>query len=58
MRVNEKVKAVAKYRQYANAYRELAARAPRQDDEESLEAIAAAWEKLADLRQRNLAEDK
>ena len=56
--MNEKVKAVAKYRQYANAYRELAARAPRQDDEESLEAIAAAWEKLADLRQRNLAEDK
>jgi hypothetical protein len=56
--VIERVKVVSKYRLYANAYRELAARAPRQDDEESLEAIAAAWEKLADLRQGSLAEDK
>jgi hypothetical protein len=49
---------VAKYRQYANAYRERAAHEPRQDDKESLEAIAAAWETLASLRQHNLAEDR
>ena len=52
------MKVVAKYRQYAKAYREMAARAPRQDDRESFEAIAAAWEELADLRQHNLAEDE
>jgi len=52
------MKVVAKYRQYATAYREWAAHGPRQDDKESLEAIAAAWEELADLRQHNLAEDK
>jgi hypothetical protein len=52
------MKVVAKHRQYANAYREMAARAPRQDDRESFEAIAAAREKLVDLRQHNLAEDK
>jgi hypothetical protein len=52
------MRVVAKYRQYANAYRELAERAPRQDEQESFEAIAEAWEELADSRQRNLAEDK
>ena len=57
-RMVQVMKVVAKYRQYANAYRELAARAPREDDRESFEAIAAAWEELADLRQRNLSEDK
>jgi hypothetical protein len=56
-RMVQVMKVVAKYRQYANAYREMAARAPRQDDRESFEAIAAAWEELADLRQRNLSED-
>lgn len=52
------MKVVAKNRQYANAYREMAAHAPRQDDKESFEAIAVAWEELVDLRRRNLSKDK
>ena len=52
------MKVVAKYRQYAYAYRQMAERAPHQDDRESFEAIAEAWEELADSRQRNLADDK
>ena len=52
------MKVVARYRQNANAYRKMAAHEPRQDDRKTLETIAQAWEKLANLRERDLEKDE
>jgi len=51
------MKIVGKYRLYARAHRKWAAHEQRQDEKESLEAIAAAWETLAGQRQCNLGKD-
>jgi hypothetical protein len=51
-------KVVAQYRQNANIYREMAAQESRQDDKRTLETIAEAWEKLANLRERDLDKDE
>jgi hypothetical protein len=52
------MKMVAQYRQNANAYREMAENEPRQDDKRILKTIAETWEKLANLLERDLTEDK
>jgi hypothetical protein len=52
------MKLVAQYRQNANAYREMAASEPQRDDKKTLQTIAEAWEKLATLLERDLAEDE
>jgi hypothetical protein len=52
------MKVVAQYRQNANAYRQMAAHESRQDDKKTLEIIAEAWEKLANLRERDLETDE
>lgn len=52
------MKVVAQYRENASVYRERSAHEPRQDDKKTLETIAEVWEKLANLRERDLVKDE
>jgi hypothetical protein len=48
---------VADYQDHANECRKLAARMARLEDKELLEQLAQAWEKVANLRRRDLTDD-
>jgi hypothetical protein len=48
------LKPVAEYRLYAEECRKLAARVPRPDDKQALEAMARAWETVANEREAML----
>jgi hypothetical protein len=51
------MKVVAEYKQHAKQCRELAARMARSDDRKLLEEIAKAWEKIASVREHDVAEE-
>jgi hypothetical protein len=48
---------VEEYKNHAKACRELATRATLPSDKKTLEQLAQAWEKIAKLRETDLADD-
>ena len=49
-----RMKTVAEYRQYAEECRRLAPKVPQPEDKKALEAIARAWDRVADEREAHL----